>query len=119
MDIEITDNTGIGYKALADNGRWIVALLNFCPDVEKIIKLERHMESDEAFCLLRGRASLFVGEEMKPYKMEPNRIYHVKKQVWHAIVLSRDAQVLVVENSDTTAANSEYNRFKEGIAVEL
>lgn len=40
--------------------------------------------------------------------MEKNTIYNVRKAVWHAICVSRDEQVPIVENADTAAENSEY-----------
>lgn len=40
--------------------------------------------------------------------METGKIYNVKKGVWHQIFVSRDAKVLIVENHNTAAENSEY-----------
>jgi hypothetical protein len=38
--------------------------------------------------------------------MEPLKLYNVKRGVWHTHTLSEDATVLIVENVDTTDANS-------------
>jgi hypothetical protein len=40
--------------------------------------------------------------------MEQGVIYNVTKGEWHGIVVSSDALVMVVENSDTTEENSDY-----------
>ncbi len=40
--------------------------------------------------------------------LEPGRVYNVKRAVWHTHTLSPDAKVLVVENRDTTFANSPF-----------
>ena len=39
--------------------------------------------------------------------MEKCKVYNVKKGLWHHIVVSEDATVLVVENSNTTKENTE------------
>ena len=38
--------------------------------------------------------------------MQPGKLYNVKRGVWHNSTLSPDASVLIVENVDTTSANS-------------
>ena len=40
--------------------------------------------------------------------MEIGKVYNIRKAVWHNILVSEDAKVLVVENTDTVAENSEY-----------
>jgi mannose-6-phosphate isomerase-like protein (cupin superfamily) len=65
------------------------------------------METDEVFVLLEGSAYLTIGLEMTRVDLEPNKIYNVKKGVWHSHIMSPDAKVLIVENSNTSAANSE------------
>ena len=40
------------------------------------------------------------------------KIYNVKKASWHALSMSKDAKVLIVENDDTTRENSEYYYFR-------
>ena len=49
-----------------------------------------------------GNADIFA-EDMQPFKL-----YNVKKAVWHTHALSLDAQVLIVENRDTTYDNSPF-----------
>ena len=44
--------------------------------------------------------------------MELYKVYNVKKGLWHHIVLSEDAEVLVVENSSTARENSERRLVK-------
>lgn len=43
--------------------------------------------------------------------MEPYKVYNVKKGLWHHIVVSEDASVLIVENCDTTDENSEKRKL--------
>ena len=106
--IEILDYTGPGYMPIVDFGAWRVAFLRCEERLAHLKKLERHMETDEVFVLLEGKATLYIGLEKEPFEMEPFKMYNVKQAVWHAIVVSEDAKVLIVENRDTTEANSEY-----------
>ena len=38
--------------------------------------------------------------------MQPLKAYNVKRGVWHSHTLDREASVLIVENRDTSKANS-------------
>ena len=64
--------------------------------------------------LLFGKAVLFIGEGEDKVEalhiqvMEPGKMYNVKRRVWHAVVLSGDASILLVENCDTGKENSDY-----------
>jgi hypothetical protein len=40
--------------------------------------------------------------------MEPLKLYNVKQKVWHTILFSRDASVLIVENRDTGPHNTQF-----------
>ena len=52
-----------------------------------------------------GTATLYTEEEQ--CEMEKNVLYNIPAGVWHHIVVSEDATVLVVENSNTTKENTE------------
>jgi hypothetical protein len=115
--LEIREYTGAGYQPLVDYGTWRVAILNYLDGIhpEKLDSAERHIETDEVFVLLKGQGVLFLGEgeaqveRLHPQVMEIGKIYNIKKDVWHTIVLSRDASVLIIENRDTGKHNSEYS----------
>jgi len=119
--LEVHDYTLAGFRPVIDYGAWRVAILNSSEELlpENLSQMERHHETDEVFVLLRGRCILFLGagdetitqiyaEEMRPFK-----IYNVKKAAWHTHTLSEEAMVLVVENRDTTTANSAYGALTE------
>ena len=114
--LEIQDYAGEGYKPLVDFESWRVAMLNYSPALlpEKLTQMQRHNETDEVFVLLKGRCILFVSEggetagSIHAVNLEQGKVYNVKKAVWHTHTLSRDAKVLVVENCDTTYANSPF-----------
>ncbi len=112
--LDIQSYTGAGYKPLIDYQDWRVAILNYSDDQleENINSMQRHNETDEVFVLLTGRCILYIGEgddrvtEIYGEDLEPYKLYNVKRGVWHAHMLSRDASVLIVENRDTTSENS-------------
>lgn len=106
--LDILDYTGEGYMPIVDFEAWRVAFLRCDESLSKLVKLERHMETAEVFVLLEGTATLYIGLEKEPFLMEPFKMYNVHQAVWHAIVVSPDAKVLIVENRDTTESNSEY-----------
>jgi hypothetical protein len=112
--VEIGSFEGIGYQPIFDYGEWRVAILRFIDELlpENITSVQCHLETDEVFVLLAGRCILFFvdGEneaaQLYAVEMEPRKQYNVKKGQWHTHVLSRDATVLIVENRDTSTANS-------------
>jgi ureidoglycolate hydrolase len=114
--IEILEYIGEGYKPLVDYGEWRVAVLRYIDELkpDRIKEMERHTETDEVFMLFLGQGVLLVGglgsqvQAIYPQVMEFGKIYNVKRNVWHAILLSPDASVLLVENRNTSKINSEY-----------
>ena len=114
--IDILDYGGEGYKPLVDFGTWRVAFLRFIDELipENIQRLERHVETDEVFVLLAGKAVLFLGEGDQDIKAlhsivtEPGKLYNVRKNAWHCCILSRDGTILLVENCDTGPDNTDY-----------
>jgi len=119
--LEIRDYTGEGYKPLIDFGAWRVALLRYREDnlPQHIHAMQRHDETDEVFVLLEGHCVLFLGEgedgitHVLAQDMEPLKVYNVRRGAWHHHTLSPDAVVLIVENRDTTAANSAEAQLSE------
>lgn len=114
--LEIHEHRGDGYRPLVDHGEWRVAILCFMEDLlpNRIRAMERHTETDEVFVLLRGRGILLIGgnggqvDRVRPEVMQPAKIYNVKRNAWHTILMSRDASVLLVENSDIGEHNTEH-----------
>lgn len=77
--------------------------------MKKRINSNYRQSESEVFVLLKGEATLFIGKERIPVKMEPCKIYNVTVGIWHNIVCSEDASVLIAENSDTNKSNKEYH----------
>ena len=112
-ELDILDYEGEDYMPVHAFEGWRVAYLNHASRFTKegMKYIERHMETDEIFILLRGEASLLIGEDCTPVPMEKFKTYNVRKAVWHNILVSADAKVLVIENDNTSEANSEYRYF--------
>ena len=73
--------------------------------------------TDEVFVLIRGEASLVLGEgaegveRLELVEMEKRVIYNVIKGVWHNLLASQDASWIIVENRDTHLNDVEYHRL--------
>ena len=119
MEYEVFEYNGVGYDRTMHFGEWRVAFLNYAERFDKIDKLERHMLTDEVFVLLEGRAVLIIGEDQKIVELEKNKIYNVKQAIYHAIKVTEDAKVLIVENHNTSKDNTEYLMLEKNVAFEF
>lgn len=103
--MKIYDYNGTDFKAVMEFEGWKIGLLRYSERFSEFKMLERHLETDEAFVLLDGKAVLYENET--PTKMEKCKVYNIEKGVWHHITVSENATVLVVENSNTSKENTE------------
>ncbi|OGS20296.1 MAG: hypothetical protein A3J83_04980 [Elusimicrobia bacterium RIFOXYA2_FULL_40_6] len=106
-----------GYKPTIDFEKWRVAYLNTTQDLTTnyIIKIERHMKSDEVFVLLEGECVLIAaGNSEKPWEklkfipMKRSVIYNYPKGSWHSVIMNKKSKILIVENKNTCGSNSEH-----------
>ncbi len=119
--LEIKEFSGDGYQSLIYFGSWRVAILRWIETSlpEAISTMERHMQTDEVFVLLAGKAALVLGGNgaaascLQVQSLENGKIYNVRQAAWHTTLLSRDASILIVENRDTGKRNSEYCNLNE------
>ena len=114
--LDILEYEGSGYKRLVNNGKWTFAGLNWAPrfDENNLADLERHNLTDEVFILVQGKAALLIGENCERVEMEPLKYYNVRAGIWHNIVVSKDARVLIAESSNTSKDNTEYLSLSTG-----
>ncbi len=114
--VEVVKYDGIGYSPLVDFESWRVAGLRYSEESNpnNFSRVERHNATDEVFVLLQGKARLIIGgdgdvpDNLALIEMEQGVIYNIKKSVWHHIFAEPDCNVLIVENRNTTADNSQY-----------
>jgi hypothetical protein len=104
---------GIGYEKLFNFKSWRIARLNYIKelDIEHLNFIECHLETDEVFVLLNGQCHMFLTQDQEHktfehFSMEPFKIYRIPKGVYHAHALSKDAQLLVIEEDNTCDGNS-------------
>lgn len=112
--LEITSYDGEGYLPLIDFESWRVAELRYCEELEvdQLKDMQKHDESDEVFVLLQGEFTLFLGGqgetigEIEAVKLEPLKLYNVKKGTFHTHTPEKGSTVLIVENRNTCDDNS-------------
>lgn len=112
--LEIKGYNEEGLETLVNGGGWDVLMLNYLPRLGHggVTQLHRHSETKETFVLLAGKVMLLTAtgkdapEEISGVMMEQGKTYTVDTGVWHGNIMSKDAKLLLVENSFTTAENT-------------
>jgi len=125
--LEIRQYSGEGYLPLIDFEAWRVAILRWeqASLPENIDIMERHTQTDEVFVLLEGQATLVLGgnsenvDGVYPQVLEPCKLYNVKQNTWHTVLLSRDVSILIIENRNTGEGNSEYCSLSSDFKKEI
>lgn len=114
--VDLCRNDDPGYRTVVRFGSWRVALANdagWDHEAESLPFWQKHRETDEVFCLLEGQCTLFTAgngadpDGVTAVRMEPGVVYNIRKGFWHARTLAPGSRVLIVENVDTGADNSE------------
>lgn len=107
---------GEDFCAVFSSKDWKIGLIRFSERFSRLGQLERHLETDEIFVLLSGNATLYTDTEKT--EMKPCCVYNIPAGVWHHIVVSEDALILVAENENTSKLNTEKRTHNaEGEAV--
>ena len=109
--IKVGVHKDAGFKVMIECGEWKVGMLHYNERFSKLGEMERHLLTDEVFVLVSGRATLYTDSEA--VEMEQGSVYTVPAAVWHHIVVSEDATVIVVENRNTSIENSEKRYFEQ------
>jgi mannose-6-phosphate isomerase-like protein (cupin superfamily) len=103
--IEELSFNGEGWKVLIESGEWKIGMLRKNDRFSSFSELERHLLTDEAFVLLAGNATLYT--ESESVEMKPLTVYNIPAGIWHHIVVSDEASVLVIENRNTSKENTQ------------
>ena len=112
--VKIAEYSGEGIGGVTESEHWSVLLLNYLPRLapDALTDMQKHRETDECFILLSGKAVLFTarGEDapldLECYPLKLGAVYRVPQGIWHTQAMSRDAKILLVENTGTTPENS-------------
>ncbi len=87
--IETYRHEGEGYNPFLIGPKWQVAQLNYMPklDMDSIVKLDVHHETDETFLLMAGQAVLIAGKidggivDFQLINMKRGVLYNIPKEV--------------------------------------
>jgi hypothetical protein len=123
--VEIGESFEQKYQPVLDFEGWRLAMLRHSEATDHSLfhQVERHNETHEVFILTDGEADLIIaGDALMPdqnfvFPMRRNVAYNILPGVWHHIVVSVDAHVIIFEKSNTSRNNSDYYTF-DSIAIE-
>lgn len=112
---------GEALKRVYENAQWTVGIKNWKPsnDIEQIGNLERHNRTDELFVLLNGSCTLVYATEegsslnLNTVEMRPYTVYKIPPSLWHNTIMTKEAKLLLIENSDTSMENSDLRDLTE------
>lgn len=114
--VEIGESFAQAYAPVLDFDGWRVAMLRHFSVVsaETFHRAERHRNTNEVFILTAGTADLIVFEgDERPgaphvIPMTPSVAYNVGRSVWHHVVMSPEAHIVLFERSDTGLETTDY-----------
>ncbi len=109
MAIQELYNENKGFAPLLITEQWQLAQLNYSREQSpgEIKELEMHLNTDETFTLLEGKAFLIAANEIENLEMiwlKKGRTYNIPKGVWHNIAMMEESSVLIAENANTHVA---------------
>ncbi len=104
------------YQPVLDFDGWRIAMLRHFDvvDPQAFGRVERHRNTNEVFILTTGQADLIVCDgEAEPsspqvLSMEAHVAYNIRRSVWHHVVMSPQAHIVLFERSETSSKNTDY-----------
>ena len=125
--IETYRHEGRGYNPFLIKEGWQVAQLNYTPeqDLLNIDKMDRHLQTDEVFVLLQGTAILIGAHlldetfQFDCVRMKAGVTYNIPTGVWHNIVMTPGAEVIIFEKDGTHLGDFEYRPLSENQKLDL
>ena len=125
--LEIGRSFEQAYKPVIDCDGWRVAMLRHfdAVDPESFRRVERHRKTNEVFILTTGQADLILCDgEAEPtapqvLAMEAHVAYNVRRSVWHHVVMSAEAHIVLFERSNTSSKNTDYADLSFEMARDL
>ena len=111
--IKISDtlcDNGFSTQFLSDG--WKVAFVTYAEQYDQLKVVKRHNFTDEVFVLINGSATLYTSDQQVPNHLikttlQHKKAYKVEKGTWHHLQVSKDAFLVVVENSNTSKENTD------------
>ncbi len=125
--MEVGESFEQQYQPVLDFHGWRVAMLRHCDPVapETFYRVERHRETNEVFILTAGKADLIICEgdaqPTRPYifPMELSVAYNIQQAVWHHVLMSPDAHIILFERTNTSLDNSDYAELPPDVVRQI
>ena len=116
-----------GYHPFFIRDHWQVAQLNYLPaySYTSIERLDLHEHTDEIFVLTKGTAVLIAAAienervSFECIRMQQGVTYNIPVNTWHNIAMDEDAEVIIVEKSNTHLGDCLYYPLSETSKSEL
>jgi ureidoglycolate hydrolase len=114
--ISVKASEAEGMNRVVESGEWVIGIKNYklANDQTHFDYVEKHLLTDEAFVLLKGQCTLLIDvsaqnnhADIQPLAMEQEKVYCVHQGVWHNMIMSKDAKLILIENLNTSSVNSE------------
>ncbi len=115
--VEVGASFAQTYQPVLSFSGWKVAMLRHFHVVapNTFRRVERHWNTNEVFILTAGQADLILldlGDQAAPIPhvvpMETNVAYNVGQSVWHHVVMSEDAHIVLFERAETGPETTDY-----------
>ena len=107
--IESIEKYGNGFYRMTNTDKWQVAYITYSDAYDELKELKRHMTTDEVMILVHGSAALYTYENgrIDCIEMKKDVTYNIKQATWHHLKVSKDALLIVVEDSNITKESTE------------
>ena len=101
-----------GFSTQFVSDGWKIAFVTFAEQYDQLKVVKRHNLTDEVFVLIKGSATIYSSDQQTPTEftktdLQPQKAYNVVKGTWHHLQVSKDAMLVVVENSNTSKDNTD------------
>ena len=116
-----------GYHPFLIKKGWQLAKLNYTEEqhIDNIMQLDVHLETDELFILIAGKAVLIAATiiDNEPHfeveKLLLNNIYNIPKGLWHNIAMEDGSEIFIAEKANTHISDFEHFVLSESKRIEL
>lgn len=107
--IEATEKYASGFYPMVKTDNWQVAYITYSDAYGDLKELKRHMTTDEVIILIHGSAELYTYENDKVLceEMKKDIVYNIKQATWHHLKVSKNALLIVIEDSNITKETTE------------
>ncbi len=125
--MEVGESFDQRYQPVLDFEGWRVAMLRHSVEHDKqyFKQVEKHNETNEVFILTEGEADMIICMKGKEpgepfvFSMRKNVAYNLQKAVWHNVIMSKEAHIVLFEKTNTTVDNSDYYKYTPEEADEI